>query len=252
MSQAIRRPAPRRRRNSDPSLDGATASRARLTLDGMFETLKNALGPQGWWPVSRDAATPAQARLEIVLGAVLTQNTAWENVRRALAALYRARLVDLAALDAINEPHLAEIIRSSGTFRVKARRIKAFVRSVQREFAGSLEALLGLPLPQARAALLRIHGVGPETADAILLYAGRHATFVIDAYTRRVLVRHQLATRRDGYDDLQARFHEKVPANLDVYHEYHALIVELSKRHCRAKARCEGCPLEGFPHDPSA
>lgn len=218
----------------------------------MFTTLKNALGPQGWWPVSRDAATPAQARLEIVLGAVLTQNTAWENVRRALTALYRAQIVDLAALDAIDESTLAEVIRPSGTFRVKARRIKAFVRSVQREFAGSLEALLGLPLPQARAALLRIHGVGPETADAILLYAGRHATFVIDAYTRRVLVRHQLATRRDGYDDLQARFHEKVPVNLDVYREYHALIVELSKRYCRAKARCEGCPLEGFPHDPSA
>lgn len=215
-----------------------------VTLRDIFDRLLAAYGPQHWWP----AETPT----EMIVGAILTQNTAWTNVERAIANLRQARALDWRALDALSEDALAALIRPSGTYRVKARRLKAFVETLWRTYGGSLDAMLDGPLPAARARLLRIPGIGPETADAILLYAGGRPAFVVDVYTRRLLRRHFLLDDRASYDQVQRFFHESLPPDAALFNEFHALIVEVGKKHCRAKAECAGCPLASLPHDEKA
>jgi endonuclease-3 related protein len=210
----------------------------------MFETLLEAFGPQHWWP----AETPT----EVVIGAILTQNTAWTNVEKAIARLKDAGALGFRELDTLSEERVSRTIRAAGTYRVKARRLKAFARWVCQQHGGDLTQALGGDLSEIRRELLQIKGIGPETADAILLYAGGRPTFVVDAYTGRVLRRHGFVSPGASYAEIQSLCEESLPRQPAVFNEFHALLVELGKRHCRVQARCEGCPLENWPHDPEA
>ena len=214
----------------------------RAELRDIYKRLWKAYGPQHWWPA--DSAT------EVVIGAILTQNTAWANVERAVANLRRANCLNWTTLRDLPEARLARLIQPSGTFRVKAARLKAFVEVLWRDHGGSLEALLAGPLLRVRHRLLSIPGIGPETADAILLYAGGRPSFVVDAYTRRVLRRHHLLDGAADYEAARSLFHRSIRPHARTYNEYHALLVAVGKRHCRARALCEGCPLADLPHDP--
>ncbi len=212
-------------------------------METIYDRLMRAYGPQHWWPA--DTAT------EVVVGAILTQNTAWTNVERAIMSLRAADALSWKTLDAMPVVALAELIRPSGTYRVKAERIKAFVTVLMDRFDGSLAAMCGGDLAIARAGLLEIKGIGPETADAILLYAGNRPTFVVDAYTRRMLRRHGLIDEAATYSEIQAMFQSALPAEAPLFNEYHALLVDLGKKHCKANAICANCPLADLPHDES-
>jgi endonuclease-3 related protein len=216
----------------------------RRSLSRMFETLLEAFGPQRWWP----AETPT----EVAIGAILTQNTAWKNVEKAIARLKNARALGFRELDALSERQVSNLIRAAGTYRVKARRLKAFARWICERHEGDLTRALDGDLSEVRRQLLQIKGIGPETADAILLYAAGRPTFVVDAYTRRMLRRHGFVSPQASYAQIQSLFEESLPRRPAVFNEFHALLVELGKRHCRVQARCDGCPLENWPHDPEA
>ncbi len=226
------------------------------TLRRMFQLLEHAHGPQGWWPVQRVNAEASRveelAKTEIVVGAILTQNTAWTNVEHAIVRLHQAEKLSWPALRDLPETDLADLIRPAGTFRVKAARLKAFVKCLWREHGGSLQSLLSGDLEVARRRLLSIHGIGRETADAILLYAGGRPSFVVDAYTMRILRRHGIINDRQAYDTVRALFHNAIRPEPSVYNEFHALFVAVGKRHCRKRANCTGCPLESLPHDETA
>lgn len=210
-------------------------------LRDIYDRLFRAYGPQHWWP----AKTPT----EVVIGAILAQNTAWANAERAIANLKRAGCLSLSALRDLSEKKLARLIQPSGTYRVKAARLKAFVDVVWRDHHGSLDALVGGRLPEARRRLLAIRGVGPETADAILLYAAGHPTFVVDAYTLRILRRHFVIKSGAGYEATRFLFQQHLPHDTVLFNEYHALLVALGKKQCRPRAACRGCPLEDLSHD---
>jgi len=229
---------------------GRTAARApgitpRPELAQYFAVLSSALGPQHWWP----ARTP----FEVIVGAILTQNTAWSNVERAIANLRRERLLTPAALERVARPRLERLIRSSGYFRQKARKLKEFVRFLRREFGGSLARMFRTPTAELRDRLLAVHGIGRETADSILLYAGGHGVFVVDAYTHRILARHGLAHEKAGYEEVRALFEASLPADPAVFNELHGLIVHVGKNWCRTREpRCQECPLEPFLPRPPA
>lgn len=204
----------------------------RQYYDAMYATL----GPQNWWP--------GRTRFEIIVGAILTQNTAWVNVERAMANLRRERLLSPSALKGVPLGKLASLIRPSGYFRQKAKKLKAFVGFLRREYAGSLAKMFRTPTPQLRERLLGVYGIGPETADCILLYAGGHPVFVVDAYTRRILERHGLTQPRLRYDEIRRYVGAHLPRDAALFNEYHALIVKVGKKWCLAKApRCSECPL---------
>lgn len=205
----------------------------------LFERLLAAFGPQHWWP----GETP----FEVLVGAVLTQNTNWGNVERAINNLKARGLLSLEALRALPTGDLAELIRPAGYYNLKAGRLRNLLDLLARDFGSDLEALWRLPLTQARAALLSSKGVGPETADSILLYAGGLPSFVVDAYTFRVLGRHGLAEPGLDYHCLRTRFMQNLPAEPALYNEYHALLVRLGKHHCKKSVpQCQECPLEGW------
>lgn len=185
-----------------------------------------------------------------MIGAVLTQNTAWRNVEQALIQLRKADALTMRAIHEASTDELIEHIRPAGTYRIKAKRLKALAACVMEDCGGSLEVLFEGPMNSVRSRLLRIHGIGPETADAITLYAGNRPTFVMDAYARRVLIRHGLASPEDDYDALKTVMESSLERNAQIYNEYHALIVAVGKNHCGRKATCEGCPLTDMPHDP--
>ena len=208
-------------------------------LADYFTTLFQAHGQQKWWP--------GRTRFEVVVGAILTQNTSWTNVKRAIANLRRERLLTPTAIEGISEARLAQLIRSSGYFRQKARKLKEFVRFLRINYQGSLNKMFRTPTATLREQLLKVHGIGPETADSILLYAGDHPVFVVDAYTRRILERHNLATGKETYEEIRALFEQSLPPNAPLYNEYHALIVHTGKEYCQArKARCVDCALRKF------
>lgn len=177
------------------------------------------------------------------MGAILAQNTAWGNVERALAALKAHRLLTPGRLAAVPERRLVRLIRPSGTFRVKARRLRAFLAFLDKRYAGSLRLLSRAPLRALRAELLAVPGIGPETADSILLYAVGRPVFVVDAYTRRVLGRHRLLRPGAGYEEVRALFERHLPSDPRLFNEYHALLVAVGKQYCRSRPRCEECPL---------
>ena len=185
----------------------------------------------------------------MIVGAILTQNTSWTNVEKAIANLRRAGALTPRALHAIPLQRLAALVRPSGYYNQKAKKLKAFLDYLRRRHGGSLRRMFRLPTGGLRQELLAIHGIGPETADSILLYAGGHPIFVVDAYTRRILERHRLAAPDASYQDIQELFHREIPPGPAVYNEFHALLVAAGKYHCLSrKPRCAGCPLDRFPH----
>ena len=218
-------------------LPGVSARRpdSALLLE-VFHRLLSRFGPQHWWP--------GESPIEVMVGAILTQNTAWSNVEKAIAALKRRRGLSLKALSRMSEESLSERIRPCGYFRVKARRLKNLIAAVQRPGHGDLDRFLSLPTKKLRDALLEVSGVGPETADSILLYAARRPVFVVDAYTRRALARHRWISPDAAYNEIQTLFMDRLPRDASLFNEYHALLVVLGKGHCRPKPRCSGCPLE--------
>lgn len=212
----------------------------RTELLAIHDALFAAFGPQGWWP----AATP----FEVMVGAILTQNTNWRNVERAIANLRAARALTPAAMLRLRPGALAELIRPAGYFRVKAGRLGNLLGHLRARHGGSVARMLRAPLPQLREELLAIVGIGPETADSILLYAAGHPAFVVDAYTKRVLGRHGLVRAEASYAEVQGIFTRALPADLGLFNEYHALLVRLGKDFCRPRLpRCAHCPLGAPP-----
>ena len=202
----------------------------------MFECLMKHFGPQHWWP--------GETQLEMMVGAVLTQNTNWQNVERAIERLKDGEWLSLERLHLIPVTDLAEKIRPTGYFNVKAKRLKNLIDFIWEQYGGDLSRIMEVETDELREGLLSVNGVGPETADSILLYAFHRAVFVVDTYTYRILNRHGMADDQAGYDDLQALFMEHLPDDPGLFNEFHALIVRVGKEYCRKKPRCQTCPLE--------
>jgi endonuclease-3 related protein len=195
-----------------------------------------AFGPQNWWP--------GDSPFEIMVGAVLVQNTAWRNVERAIKNLREAGMMEPRALYELPPAELADLIRPAGYFQVKARRLRNLLQFVIEHYDGSLDTMFSTSLDTLREELLFINGIGPETADAILLYAGGLPTFVVDAYTHRVLSRHAWVGYDANYHDMKDLFESALPTDAPLYNEYHALLVRVGKDYCRrSEARCDECPL---------
>ena len=204
----------------------------------VYRRLMAAYGPQGWWP-------GAEEPLEVCIGAILAQNTAWRNAERALARLKDAGVMSIAALAALPPDELTELLRPSGTFRSKSLSVQAFVAHVGRRYGGDLARMLARPMGALRKELLAIRGIGPETADDILLYAAGHPSFVIDAYTRRILTRIGVRIHRDTYEAWRAFFMDRLPADVPLFNDYHALLDRLGSRVCLKRVpRCLQCPLQ--------
>ncbi len=213
---------------------GNTRSRLELIYQRLFEHF----GPRHWWP--------ADSPLEVAVGAVLTQNTSWQNVEKAIANLKRANLLDLEAMRALEPRKLSSYIKPAGYYNLKETRLRNLLDLVADRLDGKVENLARLKLVKARNLLLGVKGVGPETADSILLYAARMPTFVIDAYTKRVLMRHGLAGEKTGYAEMRALFMDHLENDVQYFNEFHALLVRVAKYHCKkTRFLCEGCPLEG-------
>lgn len=224
-------------------------------LSEIYTILHDAYGPQGWWPISSLANTPGfdargyhrgdylypktdNQRWEIVLGAILTQNTAWTNVEKAMANLRAADVISKERIIACSTKKLAALIRPAGYFNQKAERLKIVAR-----FFLDHPDTFTLDTATMRQTLLGIKGIGPETADSIILYAAKRPLVVIDAYTRRILSRVGLTEKDAAYDRLQQRIMEKLPPDAELFNEYHALLVEHAKRYCRTTPLCAQCPL---------
>ncbi|MEZ5541924.1 MAG: endonuclease [Pseudomonadota bacterium] len=207
----------------------------RWTLAEVYARLFAAFGPQHWWP--------AQSPFEVMVGAILTQNTAWQNVERAIANLRARDRLDAARISATRRDHLAAWLRPSGYFNIKAARLHNFCRWYLD--SGGYAALARHDTAALRAALLGVNGIGPETADDILLYAFTRPVFVIDAYTRRLLARLGLYRGDEPYEDLRLAIETVLGPDTDLYGEYHALIVRHAKQHCRVRPLCAGCVLRG-------
>lgn len=209
-------------------------------LLSIYHTLLRFFGEQGWWP----ADTP----FEVMVGAVLTQNTAWRNVERAIENLKEEGVLTTLGLRGIDEARLAELIRPAGYYNVKAKRLKSLIEFLDGGYGGDLMRMFSEPLLSLREKILTVRGIGPETADSILLYAGGKPIFVVDAYTRRILSRHGMITDGASYGDIQSLFMGSLPQDVSLYKEYHALFVQLAKTFCKTKPHCAECPLEeGWP-----
>lgn len=205
-------------------------------LQQLCDRLAAHFGPLHWWP--------AQSPFEVVIGAILTQNTAWRNVEYAIANLRQAQALSPTALRQLEEAQLQQLIRPAGFFRQKAERLQLFVAHLFAAHHGELSRLLSGELDAVRRELLALKGVGPETADSILLYAGGRPSFVIDAYTRRLFTRLGLLQGKESYEQIRALFMAHLPPDPDLFNEYHALIVETCKTFCRKRAPlCPACPL---------
>jgi endonuclease-3 related protein len=213
------------------------ASRKEL-LQKIYDRLLAAFGPQQWWP----AETP----FEVILGAILTQNTAWKNVATAIGNLRRYDLLRFDSICGLGAHELATLIRSSGFYNEKARKIKSFCDHVLTQWEGSLEDLLSQDMEALRADLLGIRGIGPETADSIVLYAAFKASFVVDAYTYRILNRHGWVEESISYEELRDYFMGALEPDIPFFQEFHALLVRAGHLYCRKKPLCDSCPLNVF------
>jgi len=216
---------------------GAGSSFGEILAD-IYRRLHDAYGPQHWWP--------ADSALEVIVGAILTQNTTWHAVEKAIARIKGRRLLSITALHQTPIDKLAHLIRPAGYFRLKARRLKNLIDLLVGDYSGDLERMGGLPARELRDKLLAVNGIGPETADCILLYAFGRPVFVVDAYTLRVMSRHRLVPPKARYGELQGLFMRHLPPDAAVFNEYHALLVQVGKRHCRRTPSCPGCPLEAL------
>jgi endonuclease III related protein len=209
---------------------------ADSTLQEVYRRLFDAFGLQHWWP--------GESPFEVMIGAVLTQNTNWQNVERAIRNLREADLLEPRALHEVPLEELEDLIRPAGYFRVKARRLRSLLEFLMTRYNGSLEAMFQTSLGELRQELLGVHGIGPETADSILLYAGGLPSFVVDAYTHRVFSRHGWIGFDADYHQIQDYVQDELPAETPVYNEFHALLVRLGKDFCRkSRPKCGECPL---------
>lgn len=201
-----------------------------------YDRLLAHYGPQHWWP--------AQTPFEVLVGAILTQNTNWKNVERAIGNLREAGVLQPHALYELPLEELAELIQPAGYFRLKAKRLKNLLRLLVEQYDGSLEAMFATDRESLRTQLLSVNGVGPETADSILLYAGQIPTFVVDTYTHRVLARHGWIDFDADYQSIKEHFESTLEPDVALYNEFHGLLVRVGNEHCRKTANCQGCPLQ--------
>src|SRR5580693_8095738 len=201
-----------------------------------YNSLFTAFGPQHWWP----GKTP----FEVIVGAILTQNTSWSNAERAIENLRKAKLLNPAAIERTSPRKIESLIRASGYFRQKARKLKAFCAFLRYEYGGSLKKMFAQPTRALREKLRGVFGIGPETADSILLYAGGHPVFVVDAYTKRMLARHGWTDGKTRYEDVRWMVERKFPGETQRFNEFHALIVHAGKKFCSLHdPNCGQCPL---------
>lgn len=199
----------------------------------MFYTLYDAFGPQFWWP--------GDSPLEIAIGAILTQNTNWKNVEKAIENLKKRNLIDVDKLLSLKEDELKMLIRPSGFFNIKAKRLRNFLLFLKEH--GGIEGLKKFDTERLRKMLLNVSGIGFETADSIILYALEKPIFVVDTYTKRYLIRHGFIEGTERYDEIRKLFENNLPKDIKLFKEYHALIVKLGKVYCKSKPNCENCPL---------
>jgi endonuclease-3 related protein len=210
-----------------------------VKIKKIYNKLDKYFGDLGWWPAS--------SAFEVIVGAVLTQNTSWRNVEKAITGLKKERLLDPRKIEKTNSGRLSRIIRPSGYHRIKAARLKAVSRFLADECGSALSKLKKKDRKKLREKLLGVNGIGPETADSILLYALDKPVFVVDAYTKRIFSRHGLIKENESYDKVQAIVHENFPRSLKKLNQFHACLVEAGKRFCRKKkALCGECPLKGI------
>ncbi len=210
------------------------------TIQEIYKLLFERFGRQHWWP--------GETKDEIIAGAILTQNTNWQNVEKAIANLKKASVMSLEKLYQIEQTELAQLIKPAGYYNIKAKRLKAFLKWLFERHNGSLSEIESMHIENLREELLGINGVGRETADSILLYAFGKPVFVVDAYTYRIATRHLLIEPQCGYEELRSLFEDNLDNDVQVFNEYHALLVRTGKEFCRPTARCAGCPLESLTH----
>lgn len=203
---------------------------------GIYNRLFNAFGPQHWWP----GETP----FEVAVGAILTQNTNWGNVEKAIDNLKRAKALSARCIHGMTAGQLSAIIRPAGYYNIKAKRLKAFVDFLMNDYGGSLRKMKGEDTNSLRAKLLGIYGIGPETADSMLLYALGRPVFVIDAYTKRVLSRHGVLKYEEPYEKYRSYFENSLVSDAGLFNEYHALFVMTGKTYCKKTPACDKCPLK--------
>ncbi len=206
-------------------------------LNALYTKLYKAFGPQHWWP----GETP----FEVAVGAILTQNTNWGNVEKAIDNLKKGGKLSASAIHKLPDNRLASLIRPAGYFNIKTKRLKHFVSFLMRDYGGSMTKMKKEEFEVIREKLLGVNGIGPETADSIILYALEKPVFVVDAYTKRVLSRHTIMDHDAPYDSFQELFHSNLERDIRLFNEYHALFVRVAKEHCRTKPRCGECPLKG-------
>jgi len=204
-------------------------------LKDIYKRLYNKFGRQHWWP--------GDTAFEVMVGAILTQNTSWKNVEKAIKNIDSGKLLDPFKLYGLRDNKLARLIRPAGYYNVKTRRLKNYLKLFISEYGADVHRMKKMPLAKLRNSLLTVNGIGKETADSILLYALNRPVFVIDAYTRRFLSRHNLIKRNATYDQLQGLFTRNLPNEAKLFNEYHALIVRLCKELCKSKPDCKECPL---------
>lgn len=206
----------------------------------IYRILYQAYGPRYWWP--------GETSFEVMVGAILTQNTSWRNVEKAIQKLKGKGVLNARGIHGLKKSQLAPLIKSSGYFRIKADRLKSFVNFLFEEYDGDLKRMGREKLGELREKLLRVNGIGPETADSILLYGLKKPIFVVDAYTRRILSRHQVILEKVSYEEIQKLFMDHLPLDEKLFNEYHALLVYLGKTVCKKIPRCDICPLMGVEH----
>ncbi len=206
----------------------------------IYQKLYQTYGPRHWWP----GETP----FEVMVGAILTQNTSWKNVEKAIARLKEKGALNPEHIHRLRESSLASLIRSSGYYRIKARRLKNFVNFLFEEFGGDIVKMKKEGMAPLRKKILEVKGIGPETADSILLYGLEKPIFVVDAYTQRVLSRHGLVSERASYEEVQKLFMNNLPHDERLFNEYHALLVHLGKNVCKKTPECDICPIKGIEH----
>jgi endonuclease III related protein len=210
----------------------------RKLLTTLYSELLGFFGHRNWWP----AGTP----FEVCVGAILTQNTSWKNVVQAISNLKAASALDANTIHRLPLDELADLIRPAGYFNVKAKRLRNFVDHLVLEHGSNLNSLFASPAADLRNELLAINGIGKETADSIMLYAAQIPIFVVDAYTRRVLLRHGIIDERADYDTIQRIFNENLPEKVELFNDFHAQIVAVGHHFCRKKPICGECPLKSF------
>jgi len=208
----------------------------RKKLYRLYKGIYKSFGPQHWWP--------ARTRFEIIVGAILTQNTAWTNVEKAIANLAKAKLLAPRSLKDIKKKRLAYLIKPSGYYNIKTERLKSFVNFLYKRYGGSLKKMFSQDVQSLREELLGVKGLGKETVDSILLYAGKRPIFVVDAYTKRILSRHNIISDDKDYDSIQRLFMDNLPSDQSLFGEYHALLVRLAKDICKKIPKCNLCPVK--------